>query len=324
MAHNRVAILGTGLIGSSVGLALKALRPQTQVVGYDASGENLRRAQSAKAIDRRGSLRDALADADLVIISTPVGSMKMLFEEMAPLLPVHALVMDTGSTKAQVLRWAEDLLPNGVRFIGGHPMAGKTETGPDAADAKLFNGAVWCLAPLPSAERDAIDEAVRLVESLGASPYFLDPDEHDGLVASVSHLPYLMSVALISHLGREKSWRVTASLAAGGFAYSTHLTDSDPQMFADIVRTNRDNIARRLDLYIAELQTLRDAISDDNPELKAHFDTARTLHQDWLAGRAQGQPSQGDNPLPSTRSMLAGSLLGRLGRDRDKENQKEH
>jgi prephenate dehydrogenase len=324
LAHNRVAILGTGLIGSSVGLALKALRPQTQVVGYDASGENLRRAQSAKAIDRRASLRDALADADLVIISTPVGSMKMLFEEMAPLLPVHALVMDTGSTKAQVLRWAEDLLPNGVRFIGGHPMAGKTETGPDAADAKLFNGAVWCLAPLPSAERDAIDEAVRLVESLGASPYFLDPDEHDGLVASVSHLPYLMSVALISHLGREKSWRETASLAAGGFAYSTHLTDSDPQMFADIVRTNRDNIARRLDLYIAELQTLRDAINDDDPELKAHFESARTLHQDWLAGRAQGQPSQCDNPLPSTRSMLAGSLFGRLGRDRDKENQKEH
>jgi prephenate dehydrogenase len=319
---NRVAVLGTGLIGSSVGLALKAARPQVQVVGYDASGDNLRRAQSVKAIDRRASLRDALEDADLVIVSTPVGSMKALFEEMAPLLPVKALVMDTGSTKSQVLRWARDLLPDGVRFIGGHPMAGKTETGPDAADAKLFNGAVWCLAPLPSAPRDAIDDAVKLVESLGAAPYFLDPDEHDGLVASVSHLPYLLSVALISHLGREKSWRETASLAAGGFAYSTHLSDSDPQMFADIMRTNRDNVARRLDLYIAELQTLRDAISDDSPELKMHFEGARNLHQDWLAGRAQGQTSNGENPLPSTRSMLAGSLFGRFGRDREKEKEK--
>jgi len=320
VAHNRVAILGTGLIGASIGLALKAARPQTQIAGYDASGDNLRRAQGVKAIDRRGSLRDVLADADLVIVSTPVGSMKALFEEMAPLLPVHALVMDTGSTKAQVLHWATDLLPSGVRFVGGHPMAGKTETGPDAADAKLFQGAVWCLAPLPTAPRDAIDEAVKLVESLGASSYFLDPDEHDGLVASVSHLPYLMSIGLIGHLGREKSWRETASVAAGGFAYATHLSDSDPQMFADIVRTNRDNIVRRLDLYIDELSALREAIASDSPGLKDQFARAQALHQDWLAGRAQGQASEGENPLPTTRSMLTGSLFGRFGRgDRDKE-----
>ena len=317
MAHNRVAILGTGLIGASVGLALKVARPQTQVVGYDASGDNLRRAQAVKAIDRRASLRDALADADLVIVSTPVGAMKALFEEIAPLLPVEALVMDTGSTKARVLQWAAELLPNGVRFVGGHPMAGKTETGPDAADARLFQGAVWCLAPLPTTKRDAIDEAVQLVESFGASPYFLDPDEHDGLVASVSHLPYLISVALIRHLGREKSWRETASVAAGGFAYSTHLSDSDPQMFADIVRTNRDNIARRLDLYIAELEALRDAVAADSPNLKAQFEEARALHQDWLAGRAQGHAAvEGDNPLPTTRSMLTGSLFGRFGREK--------
>jgi len=324
MPHNRVAILGTGLIGASVGLALKTARPQTQITGYDASGDNLRRAQSVKAIDRRGSLRDALADADLVIVSTPVGSMKALFEEMAQLLPIHALVMDTGSTKAQVLRWASDLLPNEVRFIGGHPMAGKTETGPDAAEAKLFQGAVWCLAPLPTAQRDAIDEAVRLVESLGASPYFLDPDEHDGLVASVSHLPYLMSVALVSHLGREQSWRESASLAAGGFAYATHLSDSDPQMFADIMRTNRDNVARRLDLYIDELLALREVIASDSPGLKDQFAKAQALHQDWLAGRAQGQVSDSENPLPTTRSMLTGSLFGRFGRgtDRDKEKEK--
>jgi prephenate dehydrogenase len=316
---NRVAILGTGLIGSSIGLAIKSTRPQTQIVGYDASGDNLRRAQGLKAIDRRAPLRDALADADLVIVSVPVGSMKALFEEMAPLLPVHALVMDTGSSKASVLQWAGDLLPNGVRFVGGHPMAGKTETGPDAADGKLFQGAVWCLAPLPSTQRDAIDDAVRLVESLGAAPYFLDPDEHDGLVASVSHLPYLMSVALIGHLGREKSWRETASLAAGGFAYATHLSDSDPQMFADIMRTNRENVARRLDLYISELVSLRDAIAEDSPDLKEVFVRAQGLHQDWLAGRAQGQPSEGENPLPTTRSMLTGSLFGRFGREKAKE-----
>ena len=318
MPVDRVAILGTGLIGASVGLALKAARPQTQIAGYDASGDNLRRAQAVKAVDRRASLRDALGDADLAIVSTPVGAMKALFEEIAPLLPERALVMDTGSTKAQVLKWAGELLPQGVRFVGGHPMAGKTESGPDAADATLFQGAVWCLAPLPTVQRDTIDEAVRVVESLGGSPYFLDPDEHDGLVASVSHLPYLMSVALIRHLGNERSWRETASLAAGGFAYATHLTDSDPQMFSDIMRTNRENVTRRLDLYIAELIGLRDAIGDDDPALKSYFEQARALHQDWLSGRAQGQAAGGENPLPTTRSLLTGSLFGRWGRDREK------
>jgi prephenate dehydrogenase len=322
VALNRVAILGTGLIGASVGLALKAARPQVQIVGYDASGDNLRRAQGVKAIDRRGSLRDALPEADVVIVATPVGAMKTLFEEIAPLLPAKALVMDTGSTKAAVLEWAAELLPREVRFVGGHPMAGKTETGPDAADAKLFQGAVWCLAPLGSAPKDAIDDAVRLVEMLGASPYFLDPSEHDGLVASVSHLPYLMSVALIRHLGVEKSWRETASVAAGGFAYTTHLTDSDPQMFFDIMRTNRENIARRIDLYVDELLALRDLISSDSPEVKARFEQARALHQDWLAGRAQGRTAEGENPLPTTRSLLTGSLFGRFGQRGDQQQQR--
>jgi prephenate dehydrogenase len=314
MAFDRVAILGTGLIGASLGLAIKAARPGTQVVGYDASGDTLRRAQQVKAIDRRGSLRDAVGEADLVVLSTPVGAMRLLFEEIGPLLRVGTIVMDTGSTKARVLEWAERLLPQGTPFIGGHPMAGKTETGPEAADARLFQGAVWCVVPGSQAPRAAIDSVVGLVESFGAAPYFLGADEHDGLVAAVSHLPYLMSVALIDHLGREGSWRETASLAAGGFAYATHLSDSDPRMFAEIASSNRDNIARRLDLYIAELQSLREAIVSDSPDLKERFERARQVHQDWLAGRAQGQTQDSANPLPSTRSMLAGSLFGRLGR----------
>ena len=320
MSFDHVAILGTGLIGASVGLAIKAARPSTQVLGYDASGESLRHAQQMKAIDHRASLREAIPEADLVIVSTPVGAMKTLFEEIAPLLRPDTLVMDTGSTKARVLEWAERALPIGASFVGGHPMAGKTEHGPEAADANLFQGAIWCLVPLPTTSRQAIDQAVAAVELLGATPYFLDAEEHDGLVAAVSHLPYLMSVALISHLGNERSWRETASLAAGGFAYATHLTDSDPRMFADIMRTNRDSIVRRLDSYIDELRELRAAIAADSPELKERFERARALHMDWLSGRAQGQtvPSAeaGDNPLPTTKSLLTGSLFGRWGRDR--------
>jgi prephenate dehydrogenase len=299
-----------------VGLAIKAARPNTTVLGYDASPDSLRRAQQAKAIDQRATLRDAIGEAEVVIISTPVGAMKALFEDIGPLLRPDTLVMDTGSTKARVLEWADQLLPIGAQFVGGHPMAGKTESGPDAADAKLFQGAVWCLVPSAAASREAIDAAVGLVELLGASPYFIDAHEHDGLVAAVSHLPYLMSVALISHLGREGSWRETASLAAGGFAYATHLSDSDPRMFADIVRTNRESITRRLELYIAELRALRDAIANDQPELKERFEKARALHTEWLSGKAQAPSQDDDTPLPSTRSLLTGSLFGRWGRER--------
>jgi prephenate dehydrogenase len=312
---DRVAILGTGLIGSSVGLAIKAARPATHVTGYDASGDSVRRAQRAKAIDRGASLLEAVREVDLVVLATPVGAMRALFEEIGPVLKEGTVVTDTGSTKARVLEWAQSALPPHVHFVGGHPMAGKTETGPDAADARLFQGAVWCLTPSPNASRQAIDRVVKLVETLGASPYFLDADEHDGLVAAVSHLPYLMSVALIGHLGGERSWRESASLAAGGFAYATHLSDSDPQMFADIARTNRENVVLRIDRYIEALTSLRDAIAADDPGLKQRLEQARALHQDWLSGRAQCLTPEAGAELPSNRSLLAGGLLGGLGAD---------
>jgi prephenate dehydrogenase len=310
---DRVAVLGTGLIGTSVALAIKAARPSTQVVGYDASRDNVSRAQRLKAVDRVARLLDAVETAQLVVVATPVGAMQVLFEEIGPALAHDAVVMDTGSTKARVLEWAQAGLPASVQFVGGHPMAGKTESGPDAADATLFRGAVWCIVPGPATLRQAIDDVVKLVDSFGAVPYFLGAEEHDGLVAAVSHLPYLMSVALIGHLGKEGSWRETASLAASGFAYATHLADSDPRMFADIALTNGENIARRIDLYVAELETLRDAIRAGDAGLKEAFERARELHNDWLAGRAQGLAGGPDNPLPSSRSMLTGSLFGRLG-----------
>ena len=322
MAFNRVAILGTGLIGASVGLAIKAARPTTQVVGYDASGSNVREAQRMKAIDRGASLSDAVRDADLVVVATPVGAMRALFEEIAPLLKAGAVVTDTGSTKGRVLEWARAALPETVSFVGGHPMGGKTDTGPEAAEATLFQNAVWCVVPSATAKREAVNDVIKLVESLGAAPYFLDAEEHDGLVASVSHLPYLLSVALVGHLGTEPGWREAASLAAGGFAYASHLSDSDPQMYADVAKTNREHLLRRLDLYIDELTSLREAIAAEDPQLKQRFERARDFHQDWLHGKAQaGGQTEPATELPSNRQMLVGGLFGNFGRN-DK-NKKE-
>lgn len=322
MAFDRIAILGTGLIGASLGLAAKAAHPSAHVLGYDAKGGNAREAQRLKAVDRAVSLGQAVEHAELVVVAAPVGAMRALFEEIGPLLRPGTVVLDTGSTKAQVLGWAEATLPASTPFVGSHPMAGKTESGPEAADATLFQGAVWCVVPAPSAPREAIERVLALVESVGAVPYFTDAEEHDGLVAAVSHLPYLLSVALIGHLGAERSWRETATVAAGGFAYGTHLTESDPLMFADIVRTNRDSLVRRLDRYIAELESLRDEIQSDDPGLKSRFERARQLHREWLSGRAQGLAGDGSE-LPSSRQMLMGGLLGRLGGDRESRSRQE-
>lgn len=321
MKFARIALLGTGLIGSSTALAIKAHNPTTRVVGYDTSGDNLRRAHGMKAIDSHRPMAEAVQDADLVIVATPLGAMQSIFEEIGPRLKQGAVVMDTGSTKGSVLAWAQ-ALPEGIHFIGGHPMAGKTESGPDAAEATLFDGRVWCIVPSATASREAIEAVVKLVESFGAVTHFLDADEHDGLVAAVSHLPYLLAVALISLVGSERSWRETATLAAGGFAYGTHLASSDPRMFADIARSNRDSIVRRLDLYLAELQTLRDAIAVGDAGLKARFERARDLHLDWISGRAQQatEESNGAATTPSTRSMMLGGLFGRVGRGEDSKD----
>lgn len=282
MPFERIAIIGTGLLGASVGLAIKAVLPGARIVGSDLSSEHARAARKAGAVDSLAPPAEGVRDADLVVVATPIGAMPAVFQQIASSLKADAIVTDTGSTKAHVMAWAGEYLPATVSFVGGHPMAGKTSAGPAAADAALFREAVWCLTPSTAVPGPAVDALVGLIERVGARPYFLDPDEHDGLVASISHLPYLMAIGLVAHLGREPGWREAATLAAGGFRYASHLSDSDPRMFADISATNRDNLVRRLDSYLAELHSLRDAIAAGDPGLRERYEQARNIHQDWL------------------------------------------
>lgn len=286
MPFERIAIIGTGLLGASVGLAIKAAQPGARIVGSDLASANARGARKAGAVDSLAEPAEAVRGADLVVVATPLGAMPAVFQQIASSIRGGAVVTDTGSTKARVMAWADEYLP-AASFVGGHPMAGKTSAGPAAADAALFLDAVWCLTPAPAIPGPAVDALVDLIGRFGARPYFVDPDEHDGLVASISHLPYLMAIGLVAHLGREPGWREAATLAAGGFRYASHLSDSDPRMFADISATNRDNLVRRLDGYLAELHSLRDAIAADDPRLRERFEQARNIHQDWLRSRDQ-------------------------------------
>ena len=205
---DRIAIIGLGLIGGSLGLALKGGGlAGVEIVGYSRRAEVALRAKGLGAVDRaEGDLASAVRDAGLVIIATPVLAIRDILLGIAPHLPGGCVVSDTGSTKARVLEWARECLPPNVDFVGGHPMAGRETSGLDDADASLFKGRIYCLVPAPGTGEGAVQSMVRVVESVGARPLFVDAAEHDLLAAGVSHLPLLLSAAFVSATTGSPSW----------------------------------------------------------------------------------------------------------------------
>jgi prephenate dehydrogenase len=291
MPFQRVAVIGLGLIGTSLGLALHRLPRPPRVVGYDRDRDALHRAARRHAVDATAaSATAAVAEAELVVLATPVRAVVPLLAEIAPYLAPDAVVTDTGSTKAQIVAQAAEVAP-GVAFVGGHPMAGKLTQGTDEADAALFDGTLYCLTPTEQTAPWAIDRAVALVEALGARPHFLAPAEHDGLVAAISHLPYLLASTLMAMASAEAGWREMARLAAGGFATMTRLVEGEPEMYADICLTNREAILRQLDSFVAALADLRAAIAAGDETLRERFAQVRERHRAWLRERAQAAGS---------------------------------
>jgi prephenate dehydrogenase len=263
----RVAILGTGLIGASIGLRLRQSLKDVEVVGFDRFTDVARTAEKRGAITSSArSVQDAVKGADVVVIAVPVLAIERVMQEIAPVIGKETVITDTGSSKLQVLEWAAEHLRGHSGFIGGHPMAGKTEFGPAAADPDLFEGARWVLVPPVTASEHAISTATNLVETMGARLMFMDADEHDAYVAAVSHMPMLAATALFSMERASEAWPELAALAAGGFRDMTRLAATDPAMAFDITVTNRDHIVHWLDRYVATLQELRRRVADEEAE----------------------------------------------------------
>jgi prephenate dehydrogenase len=231
--------------------------------------------------------------ADVVIISTPTLSLKGILAEIGEGLRGGSIVTDTASTKAKVMEWAEAILPPSVSFIGGHPMAGKETSGIEAADGDLFNGCTYCLTVGKRATKEARDKVARLARQMGANPLFIDALEHDTLVAGISHLPLICSVALMAATSKSPIWLAMSRLAASGFRDLTRLASGDPRMSRDICLTNREPIIRWIDSYIEELNTLRHLVNqggmhDDSAEdegsekLEDVFKRVREEREGWL------------------------------------------
>jgi prephenate dehydrogenase len=281
---NRVAIIGLGLIGGSIGLALHKAKAAQQVVGYDLGKGVSDQARKVGAIDEAYStLADAVRGADLVILATPVGSMRALLQGLATCVMPGTVVTDVASTKAQVISWAEEFLPSSVSFVGGHPMTGKEQSGVEAADASLFQNSIYCLTPTARTRPAAINKVSSFVEALGARVRFLEPTEHDGQVAGVSHLPFVASIALVKTVAGSPSWSDASLLAANGFRDMSRLAGGSPEMYRDICLTNSDAITRWLDEYITTLRTLRESIASRDKDIVETFADAQELRQQWQA-----------------------------------------
>jgi prephenate dehydrogenase len=279
-----VTIIGLGLIGGSIGLALKRGRKSNwEVIGLSRRRETGAKALSTGAIDRaETNLRDAVRRAELVIIATPVLTIREILNKIAPHVPSGCTVTDTASTKVQVMKWAEQILPSSVDFVGGHPMAGKEMYGIQAAGADLFRGCMYCLTPSQRASTQSVNKVTDLVRKLGGRPFFIDAQEHDNLVAGISHLPMLLSTALVSLTTRNPAWSKMSKLAASGYHDLTRLASGSPEVNAHICLSNKEAIVNWIDKFSQELERYRQLVAGGDKRLEQTFTEANEARQEWL------------------------------------------
>jgi len=275
---NRVCIVGPGLIGASFGLALKKQGQAREIVGVARSEETRRGALEIGACDvTTNDLVEAATDADLVFLAPPVGQMKAICEQIAPVVAPRAMVTDAGSTKAQIVAQCEPLFKN-AHFIGGHPMAGGEKTGPLAARSDLFENATWILTPTPQTDVSALERVQKLVAGFGAKPLFLDAAAHDELLAVTSHLPHLTAVSLtqVFRLAATEN-AVVSQLIAGGWRDGTRVAAGSPQMWRDICLANAGAIIGAIDDVTAQLEAVKSLLkTSDSSALLDWFQSAAT------------------------------------------------
>ena len=250
----KAAIVGTGLIGASFGLALRAAGFDGEIVGV-SSERALAGALEVGAVDRAAPLAEAVGEADLVFLSQTIGRILDTIRHLDPLVKPGALVTDAGSTKSEIVDTALQSITR-CQFLGGHPMAGKESRGPQSAEAGLFQGRPWVLTPTEPAEleTDAAGEFADWLERIGARQVVLDAAEHDRLVAMTSHLPQLASTALAATLADTRGTEVSGS----GLMDMTRLALSSYDLWRDILATNAGHIERALAAYIQELEHIRE------------------------------------------------------------------
>jgi prephenate dehydrogenase len=285
----KITIIGVGLLGGSMGLAVRRRKLAREVAGFVRRAASLKDCEKAGAVDfATTDLPAAVWDADLVILCTPLSQMRPLVERMLPALKRGVIVTDVGSVKASVVRELESLIAgSGGHFIGSHPMAGSEKTGVNAACADLFADAVCVVTPTKKSNAAAVHKIEQFWKAVGLRVLRLAPELHDALVGRSSHLPHLVAAALANHVLDPAHPKPQALLCASGFRDATRVASSSPEMWRDIVLANRRNLAKSLGAFIADLQKFRRVLKKTDAEaIATFFETARKRRDNWCAGCA--------------------------------------
>lgn len=265
-----IAVVGLGLMGSSFALALKKARPEVTIVGSDRDPVVVRKALDRDVVSAANTDLGVVPMADLIVVAAPISALRNVFAQLGAVSEGRP-VTDMASTKATVMEWAA---AEGLDLVGGHPMCGKELSGIDAADASMFEGAPWVLT------RDE-PRVTELVEAVGAHPIVMDAIDHDRLVAGVSHTAFMLSIGYVLALSRRSDWPEASRLAAGGFRDMSRLAAGDPDLYAWVVRTNREHVLEMLDAVSKELARLYRHLEADDPRLIELFEEARSARDRW-------------------------------------------
>jgi prephenate dehydrogenase len=266
-----IGIVGLGLMGSSLGMAIRRARPEASLLGIDTDASVAQSALERGHVSQVASDLGLVRDLDLVVLAAPIPALRDI---LAGLTGVRGVVTDLASTKAEVMSWAEAV---GVELVGGHPMCGRELSGIDAARADLFEGAPWVLTrPEP--------RVVEMVGLVGARPVVMDAARHDRLVAGISHAAFVLSAAYMLALSRSQDWEAMAELAAGGFRDMTRLASGDPAMYEAIALQNSENVDAWLGSIEKVIAELRGGLAGDG-RLRRGFEDAKRARDEWAARR---------------------------------------
>jgi prephenate dehydrogenase len=289
----KITIVGVGLLGGSLGLAIKRRKLAGGVVGFVRRAASVAECKKFRAVDfATTDLCVAVRNADLVILCTPLAQMRPLVEQMLPALGRGVVLTDVGSVKGSVVRELEPLAAGaGVHFVGSHPMAGAEKTGVLSARADLFENAVCVVTPTRKTNRGALKRVERFWKSLGLRVLELTPEIHDTLVSRSSHLPHVVAATLTSHVLNPARPKHQATVCANGFRDTTRIASGSPEMWRDIALANRRNLGRSLDAFVADLQKFRRVLAKaDAKAIAKFFEMAKWRRDDWCVGCASPSP----------------------------------
>ena len=293
MRWKKVTLAGVGLLGGSLGLALKQRKLADLVVGFVRREESIKECETHGAVDSATlDLHEAVSGAELVVLCTPIAKMQSLVRQMHPALAKGAIVTDVGSVKGSVVDDLEDLVAKqGGTFIGSHPMAGAERMGVAAARGDLFNNAVCILTPTSKSSKTAVEKVEEIWRSVGARPLRMSPELHDELVSRSSHLPHVLAATLANAVLDPKQPKQQGALCANGFRDTTRIASGSPEMWRDIALANRENLVSALDSFVEELRDFRRLLkSKDEKAILKFFGTAKKRRDEWVGNAPSASP----------------------------------